>query len=76
MEAIEHNIRKAIRKAKSQGTTGMSMCNLFQVTPTTGVTVQPASYRPMFEDAARKIVASVKFDLIEEIPLHPKANNL
>jgi len=65
MEAIESNIESAIKSAKRRGITGMSLANLFQVTPTLGVRVSPAGYSVLFEESARKVAARLKFDLLD-----------
>ena len=47
------SIRKAVKAAKADGTVGMSLANLKQITPTRGLTCHPAIYHQAFEMAAK-----------------------
>ena len=60
---IRRNIRETIAAARAEGTTGMGLNNLFQVTPTTGVTCSVANYRLLFADAAVEISQKLKFPI-------------
>lgn len=61
---IQGNIRSTIAAAMADGTTGMGLNNLFQITPTTGVTCSVAEYRLLFGDAAAKVAKEMKFGLL------------
>jgi hypothetical protein len=60
---IRRNIRETIAAVMEEGTTGMGLNNLFQVTPTTGVTCSVANYRLLFADAAVEISQKLKFPI-------------
>lgn len=47
------SIRNVIRDCKADGTAGMSLANLKQITPTRGLTCHPAIYHQAFEKAAK-----------------------
>jgi hypothetical protein len=61
---IRLNIRETITAAIAEGTTGMSLNNLFHVTPTTGVACSVADYRLLFGDVAAKVAKEMKFGLL------------
>jgi hypothetical protein len=63
MEAIAENVRNTIKKAKREGTTGMSIDCLFQCTSTKGVTVPVGVYRRMFEECVPEIASKLKFNI-------------
>ena len=54
-QVIKSHIGKTITKLKRVGTVAMSMANLFQVTPTTGVSCSVSQYRPLFETIAKEV---------------------
>ena len=66
---IEANIRDYIKQAKKEGTVGMSVGNLQQVVPTTGVSLpNPNAYYRAFNEAVeavRKNKPKIKFDIYE-----------
>lgn len=62
-ETIKKNIEDAIRKAKTRGTTGMSLGNLFQMTSTRGVTCPIPLYRPTFKHVVGDVAKAMKFKL-------------
>lgn len=47
-EVLSRNIADAIRKAKRDGVTGMSISNLRQLTSTAGLMCSPAEYNEVF----------------------------
>lgn len=61
MEAIKKNIAAQIRKLKADGIVGMSIDNLRQITPTTGVTCAIPMYRPLFAQAAAEAAKELRF---------------
>ena len=63
MDAIEKNITETIMQIQKDGTTGMALSNLRQITPTTGVTVPVHQYGEMFQTAALKIGKKLKFPI-------------
>ena len=48
------SIRKVVSDCKADGTVGMSLANLKQITPTWGLTCHPAIYHQAFEIAAKR----------------------
>ena len=62
-EVIERNIRAAIRKAKRNGTTGMSFANLKQLTSTDGITCHPTVYHRTFPEVAQYVAMKLNFNL-------------
>lgn len=54
-EIIEENIRRIVKSLRSDGTVGMSLANLYQITPTSGVMLSDREYRSEFERIARKV---------------------
>ena len=63
---IERNIRLTIRRIKQQGTCGMSIPNLLQITPTPKVVPTPkqvVDYPLVFARIAKKICERTKFEL-------------
>lgn len=62
---IKENIKKTIQNARNNGTTGMSLKNLFQLTrsPKSSFTLNPSAYRLKFEQIAKSVA---KDFLIEE----------
>ncbi len=65
MDPIEKNISDTIKALKKDQVTGMSVANLFQVTPTKGVMCPVPMYRPEFERLAYIVAKRLKFDLYE-----------
>lgn len=64
---VRNNIASAICQCKRGGTTGMSVANLFQITPTTGLTCYPAIYRQEFSELARQVAKSMQFRFYGEL---------
>ena len=66
---IESNIRKTIQTLKKQGTTGMSMSNLIQVTPTPPADMATdeniSNYDRVFREIAQKVMAEVDFEITD-----------
>lgn len=60
-EAIKANITAKIKELKADGTVGMSLANLRQITPTKGVTCAIPMYPRLFETAARECAKELKF---------------
>ncbi len=60
-ETLTRNIRQTIRKAKKAGTVGMSLANLKQITPTTGLTCDPGEYHREFPRIAAQVAARLSF---------------
>jgi hypothetical protein len=48
------SIRTVVSDCKADGTVGMSLSNLKQITPTRGLTCHPAIYHQAFEIAAKR----------------------
>ena len=63
---LKANISKAITAAKRRGTTAMSLRNLLQVTPTTGLTISVSSYHADFERIARAVAAQRRFPILAD----------
>ena len=62
-EAIKANVTKKIRELIDGGTVGMSLANLYQITPTQGVSCAVPLYRPMFERIAKEVATNMGFGL-------------
>jgi len=56
-------IKKTIRKARRDGITGMSLANLKQITPTTGLTCPPAEYHRAFPEIATNVASRLRFTI-------------
>jgi hypothetical protein len=50
---MSRNLRDAIRDARRDGITGMSLANLSQVVPTRGINVHPTAFSRLIDDAIR-----------------------
>lgn len=62
-EAVKANVTKKIRELIDSGTVRMSLANLYQITPTQGVSCAIPLYRPMFERIAQEVAANMEFGL-------------
>jgi len=60
---IRNNVRKTITAAIEDGTTGMGLNNLFQITPTTGVTCSVPDYILLFGDAVTEVAKELNFPI-------------
>lgn len=56
-------IETAIRNARRDGITGMSLANLKQITPTTGLTCPPAEYHRVFPEIAANVAYRLRFTI-------------
>lgn len=63
---ITANILATVLKLKKDGTVGMSLDNLRQITPTTGITLTPIQYRDAFARIAKTKFASFAKDSCHE----------
>ena len=65
---IESNIRKTIQKLKKEGTTGMSVSNLIQVTPTPPADMATdeniSNYDRVFREIAQRVMTDMEFEII------------
>jgi hypothetical protein len=64
MNQLETNIRDAIKAAKRDGITSMSLANLKQITPTRGLTISVAEYHLTFDEVAGQVANSLRFPII------------
>ena len=62
-EAVKANVTKKIRELIDSGTVRMSLANLYQITPTQGVSCAVPLYRPMFERIAKEVATNMGFNL-------------
>lgn len=60
-KTLTQNIRSTITKAKRRGVVGMSLANLKQCTPTTGLTCPPGEYHREFPRVAAQVAARLSF---------------
>ena len=65
MNQLETNIIQAIKSARRDGVTAMSLANLKQVTSTNGLTISVAEYHNSFNEVADKVATRLKFKLIK-----------
>jgi hypothetical protein len=61
--AIRSNVTAKVEQLIADGTTAMSLVNLLQITPTTGVTCAVPMYRGLFDEIAREVATKLKFRL-------------
>lgn len=64
VEILSHNIGKAIKDLKKDGIRSMSMENLKQVTPTTGLTCLPGEYHRLFPEVAATVARRLRFPIL------------
>jgi len=62
---IRSNISKTITRLKKDKITAMGLANIFQVTPTTGVTCHPGQYRDLFNKIAMEVAKERKFPILQ-----------
>lgn len=62
-QAIKTNIEAAIRQLRADGTVAMSMDNLRQVTPTTGVRLPVSTYPQVLASIASEVAKRMKFSV-------------
>lgn len=62
-DAIRSNVTAKFKELIADGTIGMSINNLRQITPTNGVTCAVPMYKSLFESVAREVAKKLKFDL-------------
>ena len=65
MNQLETNIRDAIKSAKRDGITSMSLANLKQVTPTRGLKISVSEYHLTFDEVASQVAKSLRFSIIK-----------
>lgn len=61
--AVKANVTKKIRELIDGGTVRMSVANLYQITPTQGVSCAIPLYRPIFERIAKEVAVDMGFNL-------------
>lgn len=75
-DAVVRNIRQTVAKLKGQGTVGMSVANLQQITPTPkevlpGAPSGPAGYSQVFAEAVKEVTTGLgrikNFDIYESV---------
>lgn len=64
-DAITSNVTAKIKELIADGTIGMSINNLRQITPTNGVTCAVQMYRSLFKQVAMEVAKKLKFDLYD-----------
>lgn len=64
-ETLSENIRETIRKARAAGTVGMSLRNLKQITPTSGLRCDVSTYHRTFPVAADDVAKEMQFNLFD-----------
>ncbi len=64
-EALYANIAKAIRELKRDGVASMTLANLYQITPTAGVNVPVARFRPLFDRYAVEAARELGFGILD-----------
>lgn len=62
-EAIKANITAKIKELKADGTVGMSLANLRQITPTRGVSCSIPMYPGLFAAAAAECAKELRFPI-------------
>jgi hypothetical protein len=63
-DAMSDNIERTIRSIRREGTTGMSLINLYHITPTTGVNCMPDVYANLFATCAKTVAKKLRFTLL------------
>jgi len=62
-QAIKTNIETTIHQLRKDGTVAMSMDNLRQITPTTGVRLPVVTYPNVFASVASEVCKRMRFPL-------------
>jgi hypothetical protein len=65
MNQLEKNITDAIKTAKRDGMTAISIANLKQVTSTRGLKISVAEYHNTFDEVAKQVAKRLRFPIIK-----------